>query len=57
MEQQLLKAQSQIIEAEATALEPGTPTSKMDAALVLILSSGFCGVVLGSILYLAHITN
>jgi uncharacterized protein involved in exopolysaccharide biosynthesis len=51
MEQQAPKPQSRIIEADATALEPQKPASKMELALVLFLSLGLCGVVLGLILY------
>jgi hypothetical protein len=54
MEQQALKPQSRIIEAEATAVKPQKPASNMDSALVLFLSTGFCGVVLGLFLYFLH---
>lgn len=53
-EQQATKSQPRIIEAEATPAKPQKLASKMDLALVLFLSSGLCGVILGLILYFLH---
>lgn len=43
--------QPHIIEAKATPVKPQKPASKIELALVLFLSSGLCGVVLGIFLY------